>query len=48
DINPTGIVPVGPDPTAWLAPHDRDLLGGRPFGEGTPPAPVRSDEAMPH
>jgi putative glutathione S-transferase len=23
DINPTGIVPEGPDPDVWLAPHDR-------------------------
>jgi putative glutathione S-transferase len=37
-INPTGIVPVGPLPDAWLAPHDREQLGGAPFGDGTPPA----------
>jgi putative glutathione S-transferase len=38
-INPTGIVPVGPDPSGWLTPHGRESLGGRPFGDGTPPAP---------
>jgi putative glutathione S-transferase len=38
-INPTGIVPVGPDPSGWLTQHDREQLGGRPFGDGTPPGP---------
>jgi putative glutathione S-transferase len=41
DINPTGIVPAGPDLTNWLDPHDRAKLGGRPFGHGTPPPPPR-------
>jgi len=40
DINPTGIVPAGPDLSSWLQPHDRDRLGGRPFGAGTPPRAV--------
>ena len=39
DINPTGIVPAGPDLRGWLAPHGREALGGRPFGDGTPPRP---------
>ena len=39
DINPTGIVPAGPDLSNWLAPHGREALGGRPFGDGTPPGP---------
>ncbi|MEV6394593.1 glutathione S-transferase C-terminal domain-containing protein [Streptomyces sp. NPDC051907] len=47
DINPTGIVPVGPDLSSWLAPHDRAALGGRPFGDGTPPEPVASEESVP-
>ncbi|WP_328635226.1 glutathione S-transferase family protein [Streptomyces sp. NBC_00356] len=38
-INPTRIVPLGPDPSGWLTPHGREKLGGRPFGDGTPPAP---------
>ncbi|MGY0020718.1 glutathione S-transferase family protein [Streptomyces sp. YJ-C3] len=38
-INPTGIVPLGPDLSGWRAPHGRERLGGRPFGDGTPPAP---------
>jgi putative glutathione S-transferase len=41
DINPTQIVPVGPDPSVWLTPHGREALGGRPFGDGTPPEPER-------
>jgi putative glutathione S-transferase len=39
DINPTGIVPKGPDTDGWLTPHGREELGGRPFGHGTPPEP---------
>ncbi|MFZ3554400.1 glutathione S-transferase family protein [Streptomyces sp. BH055] len=38
-INPTRIVPLGPDPSGWQTPHGREKLGGRPFGDGTPPAP---------
>lgn len=38
DVNPMQIIPAGPDLTNWLDPHDRDRLGGEPFGEGTPPA----------
>jgi putative glutathione S-transferase len=37
-INPTQIVPSGPDPSLWETPHGRESLGGRPFGDGTPPA----------
>ncbi|MEU8438603.1 glutathione S-transferase C-terminal domain-containing protein [Streptomyces sp. NPDC029216] len=47
DINPTGIVPAGPDPQGWLAPHGRAALGGRPFGDGTAPGPVPPGEAVP-
>ena len=38
DINPTGVVPLGPDERVWATPHHREELGGRPFGDGTPPA----------
>ncbi|MFJ9174697.1 glutathione S-transferase family protein [Streptomyces sp. NPDC102360] len=38
-INPTRIVPLGPDPSGWPTPHGREKLGGRPFGDGTPPEP---------
>ncbi|MGW7342300.1 glutathione S-transferase family protein [Streptomyces sp. NPDC054854] len=47
DINPTGLVPVGPDLSGWLEPHGRDELGGRPFGGGTPPGPVVPGEETP-
>ncbi|MFF9765728.1 glutathione S-transferase family protein [Streptomyces sp. NPDC014636] len=45
-INPTGIVPLGPDLAGWLGPHHREELGGRPFGEGTPPGPVPPGERV--
>ena len=38
DINPTQIVPQGPDESVWMEPHGRESLGGRPFGDGTPPS----------
>ncbi len=47
DINPTQIVPKGPDLAGWLSPHGREELGGRPFGDGTPPPPPRPDEVVP-
>jgi len=46
DLNPTQIVPAGPDLSGWLTPHGREELGGRPFGDGTPPGPVREDERV--
>ncbi|UFR00696.1 glutathione S-transferase C-terminal domain-containing protein [Streptomyces sp. Go40/10] len=45
-INPTGIVPLGPDLAGWLSPHHRAGLGGRPFGDGTPPGPVPAGERV--
>ena len=47
DINPTGVVPAGPDVRGWLEPHGREALGGRPFGDGTPPGPPRPEETIP-
>lgn len=46
NLNPGRIVPAGPDPAGWLSPHGREALGGRPFGEGTPPGPPPPDEAV--
>ncbi|ARF58220.1 glutathione S-transferase family protein [Streptomyces gilvosporeus] len=46
-INPTGIVPLGPDLGGWLTPHHREQLGGRPFGDGTPPDRVPPGEEVP-
>ena len=47
DINPTQIVPEGPDLSNWLTPHGRESLGGRPFGDGTPPGPTPEGERVP-
>ena len=47
DINPTGIVPAGPDLSDWAEPHGRESLGGRPFGTGTPPGPPPEGERVP-
>ena len=47
DINPTQIVPKGPDLSGWLTPHFREQLGGRPFGDGTPPGPPLPAEVVP-
>ncbi|MEU2035731.1 glutathione S-transferase family protein [Nocardia amamiensis] len=47
DINPTGIVPKGPDLANWSTPHGRETLGGSPFGDGTPPPPPPSTERVP-
>lgn len=46
-INPTRVVPVGPDPSGWLTRHGREALGGRPFGDGTPPGPPPPEERVP-
>ena len=46
-INPSGIVPAGPDLSGWTTPHGREALGGRPFGDGTPPGPPPADEVVP-
>ena len=43
-INPTQVVPVGPDLRGLLTAHGRQELGGRPFGDGTPPAPPKPEE----
>jgi putative glutathione S-transferase len=45
-INPTGIVPDGPELSNWLTPHGRDALGGSPFGDGTPPGPPPEGERV--
>jgi putative glutathione S-transferase len=47
DINPTRIVPKGPDLSNWLTPHGREQLGGSPFGDGTPPGPPPAGEVVP-
>jgi putative glutathione S-transferase len=48
DINPTQIVPKGPDLSNWMVAHERESLGGRPFGNGTPPpSPVEGERVPP-
>jgi putative glutathione S-transferase len=47
NVNPTGIVPAGPQLSGWLDPHGRESLGGRPFGSGTAPAPPEPAERVP-
>jgi glutathionyl-hydroquinone reductase len=47
DINPTGIVPAGPELAGWLEPHGREALGGAPFGEGTAPGAPAAAERVP-
>ena len=48
DINPTQIVPKGPDLSNWLMAHGRESLGGRPFGNGTAaPPPVEGERVPP-
>lgn len=46
DINPTQIVPKGPEEGRWLMPHGRARMGGRPFGDGTPPPPPPAAEQV--
>ncbi|MFQ6170538.1 glutathione S-transferase family protein [Oryzobacter sp. R7] len=47
DINPTGVVPAGPDLSGWAEPHGRESLGDNPFGDGTPPGPPPEGERVP-
>ncbi len=47
NVNPSGIVPLGPDVAGWRTPHHREELGGRPFGDGTPPGPPPAEERVP-
>jgi glutathionyl-hydroquinone reductase len=47
DINPSRIVPRGPDLSGWRSAHHREQLGGRPFGDGTPPPPPLESEVVP-
>lgn len=47
EINPTGIVPLGPDMHDIETSHHREQLGGSPFGiAGTAPEPVPSQEVV--
>ncbi len=46
NLNPAQIVPAGPDLSGWVEPHGREELGGRPFGDGTPPGPPPPQERV--
>jgi putative glutathione S-transferase len=46
NINPTQIVPAGPDLSGLTSRHGREALGGRPFGDGTPPGPPPPGEVI--
>ncbi|HEV7212236.1 MAG TPA: glutathione S-transferase C-terminal domain-containing protein [Blastococcus sp.] len=45
-INPTRVVPLGPDLSGLTSTHGRESLGGRPFGDGTPPGPPPATEVI--
>jgi putative glutathione S-transferase len=45
-INPTGVIPAGPDLCGLATAHGRESLGGRPFGDGTPPGPPAGRESF--
>jgi len=47
DINPTRVIPAGPDLSNWPTPHGRENLGSRPFGDGTAPPPPAPGERVP-
>ena len=45
-LDPSKIVPAGPDLSGWTTPHHREELGGRPFGDGRPPGPPPPEEKV--
>ncbi|HKJ11050.1 MAG TPA: glutathione S-transferase C-terminal domain-containing protein, partial [Ornithinimicrobium sp.] len=47
DVNPTGVVPLGPLAQMWTTEHHREQLGGSPFGDATPPGPPPEGERVP-
>lgn len=47
DVNPTGVVPKGPDFSGWATPHGREKLGGSPFVDGaTAPGEIPEGERI--
>lgn len=47
EVNPTQIVPVGPDLSGFASAHGREKLGGSPFVEGTTlPGPIPAGEQV--
>jgi putative glutathione S-transferase len=43
-VNPTRVVPMGPDLRSLNSAHGREALGGSPFGDGTAPGPPPASE----
>ena len=43
-INPSGVIPIGPDLSGWTTSHDRAELSDDPWLDGTAPSPVRASE----
>lgn len=49
EVNPTRVVPLGPNLSGITAPHGRERLGGTPFAEGTAlPGLVPAGEQVKH
>ncbi|GAB3940069.1 glutathione S-transferase C-terminal domain-containing protein [Corynebacterium tapiri] len=49
EINPTRVVPLGPDMSGLVEPHGREHLPGSPFAPGvTPPGPLPAGEEVKH
>lgn len=47
DLNPTQVVPLGPDPSGLISPHDRDRFDTDTWGpEGSAPPPPPADERV--
>ncbi|AZA09432.1 Glutathionyl-hydroquinone reductase YqjG [Corynebacterium pseudopelargi] len=47
DVNPTQVVPQGPDLSGFFSEHGREQLGGSPFAAGaTAPGPVPENERV--
>lgn len=47
DVNPTRVVPLGPDLSGFLEPSGRESLGGTPWADGaTPPGDVPEGERI--
>ncbi|AGF72292.1 glutathione S-transferase family protein [Corynebacterium halotolerans] len=47
EVNPTQIVPVGPDLSGLATPHGREAFGGQPFADGTTlPGPLPEGEGL--
>ncbi|AKE41027.1 Glutathione S-transferase, C-terminal domain [Corynebacterium kutscheri] len=47
DINPTQVVPQGPDLKGLFTPHGREKLGGNPFAPGVSmPGPIPTGEEV--